>query len=75
MKKELTPREVMLLSTLITQILVEPNALKFMVADPTGTLTRAGFTDKEIPEVVEYLQGLQEVLQGATSSGANFWIR
>lgn len=69
----LTERQVMALSTLFTQVLLNPDGLKFLLDDPEGTLKRAGIPADEIDQIKQYFLQAKDAIEKAIELGLAWW--
>lgn len=73
-RKKLTDPQAKALTKLAGKLFSQPDALKEIIADPRNALKNAGIPEKEVDDVLAYIQGLQEEIQSTQKAVASFWL-
>jgi hypothetical protein len=69
----LTPRQVLALSSLFTQILLNPDNLAMLLNNPDAMLQSVGIGEDEIEAVEDYLLALKKTLDEKLAEPGDHW--
>jgi hypothetical protein len=69
----LTGRQVVALTTLFTQTLLQPQRMKDLLTTPSDALIDVGMSDEEIVEIMEYLRQFKAVVKKTLEDTGDIW--